>query len=183
MSKLAKKPIIIPEGVEVKNADGLIQIKGKQGTINLNTLSFLSVEIKDKEMMVKSTGSHKQARANWGTMASLLKNAIQGVTEGYSKILEVAGVGFRANMEGNSLILTVGFTHPVKYNPPEGVKITVDKIGITVSGINKELVGLAASQIRKVRPPEPYQGKGIHYKGEQVRRKEGKKVAGTGTAS
>src|SRR3989338_3574016 len=114
MSKLAKKPIIIPEGAEVKESAGVLIIKGKLGTINLNVLSFIAIEIKDKEIILKKTSDHKQARANWGTMAALIKNSLKGVMDGFTKVLGVAGVGFRASMEGNSLILNVGFTHPVK---------------------------------------------------------------------
>ncbi len=183
MSKLAKKPIVIPEGVEVKEAAGTLQVKGKQGALELKLPPFIFAELRDKEALLKPSASHKQALANWGTAAALLKNAIQGVAGGFSKSLEIEGVGFRATMEGNSLVLNVGFTHPAKFTPPAGIKIAVEKGTITVSGIDKNLVGLAAAKIRKIKKPEPYKGKGIRYKGEVIRRKEGKKVAGAGTAA
>ncbi|OGY64679.1 MAG: 50S ribosomal protein L6, partial [Candidatus Harrisonbacteria bacterium RIFCSPHIGHO2_02_FULL_40_20] len=146
-------------------------------------LEYINLEINGNQAIFKPSSMHKQARANWGTMTSLFKNALQGATEGFFKILEIEGVGYRASMEGNTLILSVGFTRPVKYTAPENIKIIVDKNGIKISGIDRQLVGQVAAQIRKIKKPEPYKGKGIHYQGEVIRRKAGKKVAGaTATA-
>ena len=182
MSKIGKKPIALPEGVEVTVADRSVKIAGKGGTLSVPVLSHTGVATKDRNVIVTHEGNHSQARANWGTMASLLRNAVKGVHEGYTKKLEIEGVGFRAQMDGATLVLSVGFTHPVKFSVPEGIKVTVEKNVITVSGFDKQLVGEVAARIRKVKKPEPYKGKGIRYQGEVIRRKEGKKVAGTGTA-
>ena len=183
MSKISKKPIIIPDGVTVKINNRLIEVTGKTGSLSLRLLEYINLEINGNQAIFKPSSMHKQARANWGTITSLLKNAIQGVTEGFFKIIEIEGVGYRASMEGNTLVLSVGFTKPVKYTAPESIKITVDKTGIKIAGIDRQLVGQVAAQIRKIKKPEPYKGKGIHYQGEVIRRKAGKKVAGATAAS
>lgn len=178
MSKIAKKPIIIPEGVEVVPKDSYFEVKGKGGTLQVIRLPFVSAEIKDKQILLKATALHKQGRANWGTQASLIKNAIQGVQEGFTKILELEGIGFRAALEGNKLVLTVGYTNPIKFESPAGIKITLEKNQIKIFGADKAVVGRVAAQIRKFKEPEPYKGTGIRYKGEIIRRKAGKKAAG-----
>lgn len=178
MSKIGSKPVAIPEGVTVDFKDGVFTVKGKLGTLTVPQLEFVNSEIKDKEVHFTITSTKKQARANWGTMGANLKNAIVGVTEGFTKSLEIQGIGFKAAMEGNNLSLNVGFSHPVKYVTPEGIKIVVEKAFVRISGSDKQLVGQVAAEIRKIKKPEPYQGKGIRYVGEQVRRKAGKKVAG-----
>lgn len=183
MSKIGKKPIIIPAGVEVSLNDGVFEIKGKQGAISVNLLQYVSAEIKDKNILLTIGANHKQARANWGTMGSLLQNAVKGTAEGFTRVLEIEGIGYNASMEGATLVLKVGFTHPVKFIPPEGIRISVEKGVIKVSGANKATVGEAAAQIRKIKKPEPYKGKGIRYQGEVIRRKEGKKVAGATASS
>ena len=179
MSKVGKKPIIIPQGVNVKVEDNMLQVQGKEGVLKLPVLSFTKVELKDNQLMVDVTSEEKQARANWGTMRALTQNAVSGVNEGFSKELEIRGVGFRAVMEGNNLVLNVGFSHTVKFEVPENIKIVVEKSNIKISGFDKHLVGQVAAKIRAIKKPEPYQGKGIRYKGEAVIRKEGKKAAGT----
>lgn len=178
MSRLAKKPIVIPQGVEVKIMPQTVEVKGKEGTLILNLLQHITVTIKDGAISIVSTAGHKQARANSGTMTALIKNALKGVAEGFSKILEIEGVGFRGNMEGADLVMTLGFSHPVRYTPPAGVKITVEKGTVKIAGLDRQLVGQVAAEIRKLKKPEPYKGTGIHYKGEVIRRKAGKKVAG-----
>lgn len=183
MSKLAKKPIAIPQGIEAKLNDGVLEFSGKEGKLAVKILPFISVELKDGQLTFKLQQATKQGRANLGTFAALSKNALKGVGEGFNKILELEGIGFKASMEGTNLILNVGFTHPVKYPSPAGIKIVVEKGVIKVSGLDRALVGQTAAQIRKVFPPEPYKGKGIRYRGEVVRRKAGKKVAGTGAAT
>mgnify|MGYP001611029405 CR=1 FL=1 len=187
MSKIGKKPIEIPKDVEVqiKPADGgtILAFKGKEGSMTLPLLPFISVDLKDGKLQFTAGKDHKQARSNWGTMASLARNAVEGVSKGFSKMLDIEGIGFRATIEGATLVLNVGFTHPVKFQPPAGVKVSVEKNAIKISGIDKNLVGEIASQIRRIKPPEPYQGKGIRYRGEVVRRKAGKKVAGTGAGA
>lgn len=183
MSKLARKPIIVPQGVEAKKNDGVLEFSGKEGKLSVKVLPFITAELKDGQLTFKLQQATKQGRANWGTIASLVTNAIKGVNEGFSKKLELEGVGFKASMEGANLVINVGFTHPVKYATPANIKITVEKGVIKISGPSKELVGETAAKIRKIFPPEPYKGKGIHYQGEVIRRKAGKKVAGTGAAA
>jgi large subunit ribosomal protein L6 len=183
MSKVGKKPISIPQGVEVRIADDQLEIKGKGGSLALPVLAHTNAELKNNELVISSSGSDMQARANWGTMRALAQNAITGVDKGFAKELEIQGVGYRASMEGATLILNMGFSHPVKFPSPEGIKISVEKNLIKISGHDKSLVGEVAAKIRAVRKPEPYLGKGIRYKGEVIKMKAGKKVAGsTGTA-
>lgn len=183
MSKLAKKPVEIPQGTEVKLTDGVLEFSGKEGKLTVPVLPFINVEIKDGKITFGLQSGNKQGRANLGTMAALVKNAVQGVGGGFSKMLELEGIGFKASMEGQNLVLNVGFTHPVKYTSPAGIKISVEKGVIKIAGPSKALVGEVAAQIRKIWPPEPYKGKGIRYQGEVVRRKAGKKVAGTGATA
>ncbi len=178
MSKIGKKPITIPDNVEVKESDGFLKVKSRGGELSLRILSHIKTEIRDSEISFSILNNSKQARANWGTMRSLTQNAVMGVSKGFEKSLEIEGVGFRASLEGNALVLNIGLSHPVKFNPPDGIKISVVKNTITVSGIDKELVGKIAAKIRSFKKPEPYKGKGIRYQGEVIRRKAGKKMAG-----
>ncbi|KKU85307.1 MAG: 50S ribosomal protein L6 [Parcubacteria group bacterium GW2011_GWA2_47_8b] len=183
MSKLAKKPLVIPQGVEAKINGPVLEFSGKEGKLSVPILPYVSAEITDGKLSFKTNQDVRQGRLNIGTNVSLAKNAVQGVSAGFVKVLELEGIGFKAVMDGANLVLTVGFTHPVKYNAPAGIKISIEKNAIKISGIDKALVGEAAAKIRKIRPPEPYKGKGIHYRGEVIRRKAGKKVAGTGAAA
>ena len=188
MSKIGKRPIAILDGVEVKITKDALEFKGKESAILLPILPFLKAEIKpdatDKsELIFTIAKGDKQANANWGTMAALAKNAIIGVSQGFSKTLEIEGIGFKAALEGANLTLNVGFTHPVKFITPAGIKILVEKNVIKIFGADKALVGETAANIRKIKKPEPYKGKGIRYQGEVIRRKAGKKVAGTETAA
>jgi len=180
MSKIGKKPIVIPEGVKVEMKDNFIILDGKQGTLTLPILNYVDIENKGNALNLSLKSNNRQARANWGTMASLIRNAIQGVCQGYTKNLRIEGVGYKANMEGDILVLNVGFSHTVKFKTPDGIKISVEKNIIRVEGIDKNLVGQTAAGIRKIKKPEPYKGKGIRYENEVVRRKVGKKVAGAG---
>lgn len=178
MSKIGKKPIIIPDGVEIKIDGREIEVKGKSGAVVLPIPSFIKAEIKDKEMTFTPDNNSKQTRANWGTVRSLVNNATIGIMKGFQKNLEIEGVGYRAVMEGDTLVLSLGYSHPVKFPSPPGVKVSVAKNVISIAGINKDDVGRAAAKIRAFKKVEPYKGKGIKYQGEIVRRKVGKKVAG-----
>ena len=181
MSRVGKKPIEIPEGVKV-NIDGRkVIIKGPKGELSREVRPEIKVELKEGKIFVKPEINTKKTKAFWGLTRSLLANMVKGVTEGYEKKLEIRGLGYKAKIEGDDLVLMVGFTHSVKLKIPETIKVSVEKNIITVSGIDKELVGLIAAKTRKVKPPEPYKGKGIRYLGEEVRRKAGKKVV-TGAA-
>lgn len=178
MSKIGKKPIIIPDNVEVKMNDGFLELKSAAGILNFKILPHIDVKIENKIISFTPNNDSKQTRANWGTIRSLIFNAIVGLTQGFSKVLEIEGVGFKANMEGNTLVLNIGYSHPVKFISPENIKISTEKNAIKISGIDKFLVGETAAKIRTLKKPEPYKGKGIRYRGEVIRRKAGKKVAG-----
>jgi len=179
MSRLGKKPIPIPEGVEVKIEGQKVILKGPKGELSLEIRPEIKIEVKEKQIFVSPQRQTKKTKAFWGLTRALLSNAIQGVTKEYEKKLEIQGIGYKALSEGKDLNLQIGFTHPVKIEAPEGISFLVEKNIITISGINKGLVGEIAAKIRKIRPPEPYKGKGIRYVGEVVRRKAGKKAATT----
>jgi len=181
MTRIGKKPILIPENVEVKIEGQKIIVKGPKGELQKEIRPEIKFEIKDKEIFVLPKIKTKKTEALWGTSWALLANMIKGVVDGFEKKLEIEGLGYKATLEGNDLILFVGFSHQVKIKTPLSIKFSVEKNIITVSGIDKELVGQIAAKIRKVRPPEPYKGKGIRYLGEVIRRKAGKKVATTAT--
>ncbi len=185
MSKVGKKPIFIPEGVTVTVDGAVLEMKKGTTVVTLPVLPFVKTEIGDAEetegvmkpaVTFTIDSNTKQAKSNWGTMRALTANAIQGLVGGFSKVLEIEGVGYRVAAEGDAVVLNIGFSHPVKYSPREGIKLTVEKNTITVSGIDKALVGQTAAEIRKIRKPEPYKGKGIRYRGEVIKRKQGKKV-------
>ncbi len=184
MSKIGKQIINIPEGVDVKTVDQTLVVKGKLGSITLPILKYITVKINGSVLSCEAKETNnKQARANWGTMRSLTANAIKGVSLGYEEILEFEGIGFKVNMEGKNLSLTMGYSHPMKFVTPVGVTIVLEKNTIKISGFDKQVVGEAAAKIRSLRKPEPYKGTGIRYKGEVIKRKTGKKVAGAGTTA
>jgi large subunit ribosomal protein L6 len=180
MSRLGKQPIEIPEGVKVSVTDDELSFTGVKGTVTIPRLNGVSVEVKENILTLVPKDDLKQTQMNWGTLWSLIKNSISGVTGGFTKTLEVEGIGFKVSVEGNKLVMKVGFSHLIKFPIPEGISIAVEKNKIIVSGINKQQVGHVAANIRKVKKPEPYLGKGIRYQGEVIRRKAGKK-AGAGT--
>jgi large subunit ribosomal protein L6 len=177
MSRLARQPIPVTSGLSVKEEDGKIIVKGPKGEMMVSLLPSISITVEAEGIRVKGEGTTKQVASNIGTMWSLLKNALQGVSEGFSKILEIEGVGYKAVLEGKVLVLSLGYSQPVRYEFPESITILVEKSNVTISGINKEEVGQVAAEIRAYRKPEPYKGKGIHYRGEVIRRKVGKKAA------
>ena len=179
MSRIGKKPIEIPKGVEVKIKKRKVTIKGLKGELSREIRPEIKVEVKEGKIFVSIKRQTKQSKAFWGLTRALLANMVKGVVSGYEKKLEIHGLGYKANIDGEELVLSAGFTHLVKIKPPKGIKVSVERNIITVSGIDKEIVGLIASKIKKVRPAEPYKGKGIRYEGEQIRRKAGKKVVAT----
>ncbi len=184
MSKIGKKPISIPEGVTVVMKDGSLEVKGKNATTSVLLLDGVKADIKDKEITLTSDGKTKQSIANWGTTSAHLKNAISGSLADFTKELLVVGIGFKAALEGKTLVLNLGFSHPVRFPIPEGIKIVIEKSAVRISGSDKWLVGETAAKIRDFKRPEPYQGKGIRYKDEVVRKKAGKKAAAAaGTAA
>ncbi len=178
MSRIGNRKIVIPEGVSVENSDNVVTVKGKLGELSLEIPKVITMEIDGNEITLKRANEEKFTKALHGTANANITNMIKGVTEGYKKGLEIIGVGYRFNLKGSVLVISAGYSHLVEMKIPEGIKVElVSNTEITVSGISKELVGEFAANIRKVREPEPYKGKGIRYKDEYVRRKEGKKAA------
>ena len=178
MSKLGKKPIIIPKDTKIKLESGRLIMTGPKGSkeLTLNDKIFSATIADDKNLILKLINKNENLNVLWGTTRSLINNALIGVSEGYEKILELSGVGFRAILKGNILELQIGFSHNVTYKIPEGIKIVVEKSNIVkISGIDKELVGKVSSEIKILKPVEPYKAKGIKERGQYVLRKEGKK--------
>ncbi|CEH30945.1 50S ribosomal protein L6 [Aneurinibacillus migulanus] len=175
MSRIGKKPIAIPEGVDVKLDGTVLTVKGPKGTLTRTLHEEVIVKVEGNEINVERPSDHKLHRALHGTTRSIIANMVEGVTNGFSKTLELVGVGYRATKSGSNLTLNVGYSHPVEITPEQGIEFEVPaQTQIIVKGIDKERVGQIASEIRAVRRPEPYKGKGIRYQGERVRRKEGK---------
>ena len=175
MSRIGQSPIELPSGVEVKVSGNLVTVKGPKGSLTQDIQPSMSVDIEDGTLTVSRENDERQVRALHGLTRSLINNMVIGVTEGYSKELTAVGVGYRAALKGNRLELQVGFSHPVSIEAPDGIAFEVpEPTKIIVSGIDKQMVGQVAANVRAVRPPEPYKGKGIRYTGEHVRRKAGK---------
>jgi large subunit ribosomal protein L6 len=176
MSRIGNKPIKIPEGVEVKLTDGEVLVKGTKGELaQVYPKRSIGVEVKDSKLLVLAKDKSRQTRANHGLIRSLIANMVTGVTEGYEKKLNLVGTGYRVKKEGSKLVLSLGFSHPVEVDAPEGIEFEVeDNDKIVVSGADKQKVGQIAANIRAKREPEPYKGKGIKYEEEVVRRKPGK---------
>ena len=178
MSRIGNRKIVIPEGVSVELNDNIVKVTGKLGELSLELPSVIKIEIKDNEITLIRINEIKTTKAMHGTTNANITNMIKGVTEGYKKNLEIIGVGYRFNLQGNKLVINAGYSHPVEMEIPAGLKLElISNTEISVFGISKELVGEFAANIRKVRQPEPYKGKGIRYKDEYIRRKEGKKAA------
>ncbi|MBE3574799.1 MAG: 50S ribosomal protein L6 [Firmicutes bacterium] len=175
MSRIGKKPVPVPASVNVVVDGNTVTVKGPKGTLTQTFHPDMRVEVQGNEIHVLRPSDEKEHRALHGLTRSLIANMVQGVTQGYQKGLEIVGVGYRAAKQGNKLVLSVGYSHPVEIDPPQGIQIEVPApTKITVSGIDKQLVGQTAARIRAIREPEPYLGKGIRYEGELVRRKAGK---------
>ncbi len=179
MSRIGKQPIIIPDGVEIKIDGNLISVKGKKGTLSQEITSDIKLEIKGKTILLKQENKTKNSTALWGTFRALIANMVKGVSEGFSKKLIIEGIGFKAAVNGNKLVLNLGFSHPVEIIAPKEVEFKVEKNTIIITGIDKQLVGQTAANIRVQKKPEPYKGKGIRYDNEIIRRKDGKKAVGT----
>lgn len=175
MSRIGLKPITIPAGVDVKIDGATVTVKGPNGTLTQNVHPNMAVAVEGSEIIVKRLNDDKENKALHGLTRSLIANMVTGVTEGYKKNLEVNGVGYRVQVQGSKLTMTLGFSHPVIMEAPEGIKIECPSANaIVISGADKQAVGQFAAQVREKRPPEPYKGKGIKYAEEHIRRKEGK---------
>ena len=176
MSRIGKKPVPIPAGVTASMEAGTLSVKGPKGELKMPMSDLISYEMQDDGLLVKPANGSKAARAFWGMQRTLVQNLVTGVTEGFTKVLEITGVGYRANSQGKMLKLQLGYSHDVDFAIPDGIDIkTPDNTPVEISGIDKQKVGQVAAEIRRWRKPEPYKGKGIKYRGEYIFRKEGKK--------
>ena len=176
MSRIANNPVVIPKGVEVLLDGQTIKIKGTKGELTEQVHDLVSIDADESLLSFRANEESKNAKALAGTFRSLVNNMVQGVTEGFQKELELQGVGYRAQLQGKKLNLSLGFSHPVEYEAPEGIELeTPSQTQVIVKGIDKQLVGQTAAEIRAYRPPEPYKGKGVRYQNEFVKRKEAKK--------
>ena len=175
MSRIGRLPIALAGGVQVKVADGVVTVQGPKGTLTQPLADGISAELQDDRLVLKRKDDSKKQKALHGLMRALLANAVTGVAKGFSKDLEIQGVGYRAQLAGQSVTFNLGYTHPVDFPVPKGIQITVDKqTKLTVAGIDRQQVGQVAAEIRSLRPPDVYKGKGIRYAGEVVRKKAGK---------
>jgi large subunit ribosomal protein L6 len=178
MSRIGRKPVVIPSDVTVKVHGSNVSVKGPKGELYRELHAFITANVNNGQVEVRCDKEDKESKAIFGATRSLIANMVQGVHQGYSKDLEIQGVGFRANLQGKKLVLSLGYSHPIEYFVPEGITLkVVDGTAINVSGPDKHLVGQVGARIRSFYPPEPYKGKGVRLKGEYVRRKVGKTVA------
>ncbi|MBB3859080.1 large subunit ribosomal protein L6 [Novosphingobium hassiacum] len=176
MSRIGKQPVTIPAGVTADIANGVLTVKGPKGSLTLKLRDEISYTLEGDRLVVKPANESKAARAFWGMQRTMVDNLVTGVTQGYTKVLEITGVGYRANSQGRNLKLQLGYSHDVDFAVPDGIEVkTPDNTTVEISGIDKQMVGQVAAEIRRWRKPEPYKGKGIKYRGEFVFRKEGKK--------
>jgi large subunit ribosomal protein L6 len=176
MSRVGKYPVEIPPGVQVVIAGQQLTAKGRLGELKLELTEHIEAAVDGNRVTVKPRGSERQARMMWGTTRALVANLVRGVSAGYERSMEITGTGYRAAVQGKNLELSLGYSHPVVYPIPDGIRITCERpTAIKVEGVDKRLVGQVAAEIRAFRKPEPYKGKGVRYTDEQIRRKEGKK--------
>ena len=176
MSRIGKKPVALPQGVTASIQDGTVSVKGPKGELQVALVPEVEASLGEDGINVVPRKSDPRSRAMWGMQRTLVSNLVEGVTKGFSRELEINGVGYRAAVQGKTLQLQLGFSHDVNYPIPEGIKIVAERpTALTISGSDKQLVGQVASEIRSIRPPEPYKGKGVKYAEERIRRKEGKK--------
>jgi large subunit ribosomal protein L6 len=176
MSRIGKKPVELPKGVSATVSGQRVEVKGPKGTRSFTATDDVEITLEGQQITVRPRGESKRARQQWGMSRSMVANLVTGVTEGFKRELELVGVGYRASMQGKALQLSLGYSHPVLYEPPAGITISVPKnTEVVVEGIDQQVVGQVCAEIRAWRAPEPYKGKGIRYKGEYIFRKEGKK--------
>ena len=180
MSKIGKKPIEIPSGVNVKIEDGSIYVKGPKGELSKLLTEGVNVVVDGNLVMLTPVGDDRENRAKWGLQRALIANMVTGVTDGFEKVLEFQGVGYKASVKDNNLEMGLGYSHPVRIPGVEGITFSVEKNSIKIVGSDKELIGRVAAEIRQKRPPEPYKGSGIRYKNEVIKRKAGKKAVTSG---
>ncbi|AHJ62346.1 50S ribosomal protein L6 [Granulibacter bethesdensis] len=176
MSRVGKYPVEIPQGVQVAIANNVLTAKGKLGELSLPLTDLVDTTVEGNQVKVAPRGNDRRARMMWGTTRALVANMVKGVSTGYVRSLEINGTGYRAAVQGNALVLNLGYSHDITYPVPAGIKITTPRpTAVTIEGVDKRLVGQVASELRQLRLPEPYKGKGVRYDNEEIRRKEGKK--------
>jgi len=176
MSRVGKNPVKLVDGVTAEINGQTVKVKGKLGELSMNVHDSVAVKLENGEISVSPKDDSRETRALWATMRNLIKNMVQGVSAGYTKVLEIHGVGLRANLQGSNLNLQLGFSHDINFPIPDGIKMAVEKqTRVTITGIDKQQVGQVAADIYRLKSPEPYKGKGIRYEGQQILRKEGKK--------
>ncbi|MFC1786020.1 50S ribosomal protein L6 [Candidatus Neomarinimicrobiota bacterium] len=180
MSRIGKNPINIPEGITLEIDKKLVRIKNQKDVLEVNLFQDIKISQVDNKILVERSSEDRKVRAMHGTVRQLIASAVTGLSDGFTKELELIGVGYQANMLDSRLVLQLGYSHDIIFEPPEGITITANKNLITVTGFDKQLVGAVSAKVRSFRKPEPYKGKGIRYKGEHVRRKQGKTVGGVG---
>ena len=176
MSRIGKRPVEIPSGVTAEIANGTLSVKGPKGTLTMGLSELVEYKLAEGSISITPANDGKPARSHWGMQRTLVSNLVEGVTAGFTRVLDITGVGYRAQAQGRTLKLQLGYSHDVEVNVPEGLEVkTPDQTTIEISGIDKQAVGQLAAEIRRWRKPEPYKGKGVKYRGEYVFRKEGKK--------
>lgn len=176
MSRIGKKPVAMPSGVTANIENGTLSVKGPKGTLSLGLSDLIDYKVEEGAIAINPANDSKQARSFWGMQRTLVSNLVEGVTDGFTKVLEISGVGYRAQAQGKRLKLQLGYSHDVDIEVPEGIEVkTPDQTTVEISGIDKQKVGQFAAEVRRWRKPEPYKGKGIKYRGEYIFRKEGKK--------
>ena len=180
MSRIGKNPINIPEGITLEIDKKVVRIKNQKDVLEVNLFQDIKISQMDNNILVERSSEDRKVRAMHGTVRQLIASAVTGLSDGFTKELELIGVGYQANMLDSRLVLQLGYSHDIIFEPPEGITITAKKNLITVTGFDKQLVGAVSAKVRSFRKPEPYKGKGIRYKGEHVRRKQGKTVGGVG---
>jgi len=176
MSRIGKKPVEIPSGVTAQIQEGMLSVKGPKGSLAIGLSELVDYKLEDSAIAVRPANTTKAARSHWGMQRTLVANLVEGVTQGFTKVLEITGVGYRAQAQGKKLKLQLGYSHDVDLDVPEGLEVkTPDQTTVEISGIDKQKVGQFAAEVRSWRKPEPYKGKGVKYRGEYIFRKEGKK--------
>ncbi|MBI2797699.1 50S ribosomal protein L6 [Candidatus Saccharibacteria bacterium] len=183
MSRIGRQPIIIPEGVQVQIEGRTVTVTGQRGSLTQQLLPGFEIEQKENRLELVQKVENPETLRNYGLLRSLIANMVTGVSEGFSKTLEIHGVGYRVQLKGSELVLSLGYSHPINYQAPAGIELKTEQNNIIVTGYDKQLVGEVAAQIREFRKPEPYKGKGIRYQGEHIRRKAGKTAAKTGAGA
>ena len=181
MSRIGRRPVPVIKGIKIEKKDGTIKVSGPKGELSASIPFSIAVEVKDNEVVLTRSSDEKAQKALHGTWRALINNMVKGVSEGFQKRLEIVGVGYKAEAKGKKIQLALGFSHPILFAPPAGIKVEVPQpTNMIVSGIDKQLVGQVAAKLRSFRPPEPYKGKGVKYEGEYIRRKAGKAAATAG---